>query len=150
MVADSRARLQHDAGSGQPHLATSGKSKKGAALPASTSSWCRIAAAAHTHKAYGLSDSSHELRKLLSSPCKPTLAGPSKHPGPSAPHPVAPPEICCEKLVGSGERRAGGGSGMESPSLPAVAAYLQHGYHKQCQRIRSSANVSATARRAYK
>ena len=36
-----------------------------------------------------------------------------------------PPDSCCEKLVGSGERRAGGGSGMESPSLPAVAAYLR-------------------------
>ena len=35
------------------------------------------------------------------------------------------PDSCCEKLVGSGERRAGCCSGMESPSLPAVAAYLQ-------------------------
>lgn len=35
------------------------------------------------------------------------------------------PDSCCEKLVGSGERRAGCCSGIESPSLPAVAAYLQ-------------------------
>lgn len=134
------------AGSGQPHLATSGKSRKGAALPASTSSWCRIAAAAHA-TADGLSGSSQESRKLLLSPCKPTLAGPSKHPGPKAPQPVAPPEICCEKLVGSGERRAGGGSGMESPSLPAVAAYLQEGIRSSA--ITSSANVGAIAHRAY-
>lgn len=90
-AAPQRPRPQRPRPSAAPHLATSGNSRKGAALPSSTSSWCCRAAAS-----------------------------------------------CCANSVGSGERRpaaTAAPSGMESPSLPAVAAYLreERGQARACE-----------------